>query len=66
MEIDIMNKDLSNMTPFSKAFWSRKKQVIIDNVDMPRATRSLDFSSGTSEGTNEDVYVPESPNNIGY
>ena len=57
-DIEIMNKDLSNLTPFSKEFWTRKKRAIIRNADMPKATKKLDFSAGGSGESNEDVYVP--------
>ena len=66
IEIEIMNKDLSTLTPFSKEFWTRKKRAIISNADMPRAVRNLDFSAEGSGGSNEDVYVPQPTNSGEY
>ena len=57
-DIEIMNKDLRYLTPFSKEFWTRKKRAIIRNADMPRVARNLDFSAGDSGESNEDVYIP--------
>lgn len=62
-DMEVMRKDLSNLTPFSKQFWSNKKQAIIDRGNGSRATRSLNFSVGESGGNDEDVYIPKSPNN---
>ncbi|GFZ14497.1 hypothetical protein Acr_24g0006870 [Actinidia rufa] len=45
-DIEIMNKNLNNLTPFSKKFWTQKKRAIIRNAGMPRAARNLDFSAG--------------------
>lgn len=46
--MEIMEKDLSNLTPFSKQFWSNKKQAIVDSGNIPRVARNLNFSEGGS------------------
>ena len=48
-EFKIMKKDLSNLTPFNKNFWTRRKRAIIRNAYMSRAIRNLDFSAGDRE-----------------
>lgn len=48
-----LGKCLAEMTPYSKAYWSNKKQAIVDaSARKPRASRNLNFGAGGSDETN--------------
>ncbi|KAF5197230.1 hypothetical protein FRX31_013183 [Thalictrum thalictroides] len=60
---EILNKDLANMTPFSKQYWTNMKQTVVDStVERPRASRNLNFGDvGSGESNSSSQF---SPNNL--
>lgn len=64
VEAEIMSKNLAEMTPFSKIYWSNKKQAIVDaSARRTRATRNIDFSAGGSGESNVGEHFSPSYNN---
>ncbi|KAF5202320.1 hypothetical protein FRX31_008093, partial [Thalictrum thalictroides] len=61
---EILSKNLADMTPFSKEYWTNKKRAIVNSsAERPRASRNLDFGDGDSGGSNSGSQF--SPNNFG-
>ncbi|KAF5185189.1 hypothetical protein FRX31_025224 [Thalictrum thalictroides] len=63
INVEILSKNLADMTPFSKEYWTNKKKAIVNSsIDRPRASRNLDFGADGSGGSNSGSQF--SPNNF--
>ncbi|KAF5182134.1 hypothetical protein FRX31_028279 [Thalictrum thalictroides] len=59
----ILSKNLADMTPFSKEYWTNKKRVIVNSsMDRPRTFRNLNFGVDDRGGSNRGSQF--SPNNF--
>ncbi|KAF5205841.1 hypothetical protein FRX31_004571 [Thalictrum thalictroides] len=60
---EILSKNLADMTPFNKEYWTNKKRAIVNSsIERPRTSRNLDFGADGSGGSNSGSQF--SPNNF--
>ncbi|KAF5190723.1 hypothetical protein FRX31_019693 [Thalictrum thalictroides] len=60
---EILSKNLANMTPFNKQYWTNMKQAVIDSTaKRPKASINLNFGDVGSGGSNNSSQF--SPNNL--
>lgn len=64
VEEQIMMKNLAEMTPYSKKYWTNKKQAIIDSFPKKsRTARNIDFNAGGSGESNVGEHLSPRYNN---